>query len=235
MNGFLSGEYNEAAGAYTVRQSDAHSWVEVYFPETQAWVAFDPTPAAGRAEPMHTGLAAMFGKYAEAFELVWFQYVVGYDKQEQRSLATSLNTKLFGYRRSITQVMNDLKRAPQPLLWKSIYLVSLGALILAGWFLMRGLRGRGWWRGLRLTREKDESGRSRVEFYERLAKALAEHGLKRAPNQTPLEFAHAVERSEALAITIAYNRVRYGAGRLSADELKQIEELLQRLETAATA
>ncbi|HMJ24613.1 MAG TPA: DUF3488 and transglutaminase-like domain-containing protein, partial [Pyrinomonadaceae bacterium] len=28
VNGFLPGEYNEASGAYTVRQSDAHSWVE---------------------------------------------------------------------------------------------------------------------------------------------------------------------------------------------------------------
>ncbi|HEV7798567.1 MAG TPA: DUF3488 and transglutaminase-like domain-containing protein, partial [Pyrinomonadaceae bacterium] len=36
VNGFLAGEYNEAAGAYTVKQSDAHSWVEVYFPESQA-------------------------------------------------------------------------------------------------------------------------------------------------------------------------------------------------------
>src|SRR4029077_16256678 len=98
VNGFLPGEYNETAGAYTVRQSDAHSWVEVYFPETRAWVTFDPTPSAGRAAPTHTGLAASFGKYAEAFELIWFQYVVGYDKQEQRSLATSLNNKLFSYR-----------------------------------------------------------------------------------------------------------------------------------------
>src|SRR6185503_2814628 len=38
VNGFLPGEYNEAADAYTVRQSDAHSWVEVYFPETRSWV-----------------------------------------------------------------------------------------------------------------------------------------------------------------------------------------------------
>ncbi len=49
VNGFLPGEYNEAAGAYTVRQSDAHSWVEVYFPETRSWVTFDPTPSAGRS------------------------------------------------------------------------------------------------------------------------------------------------------------------------------------------
>ena len=55
VNGFLPGEYNEAAGAYTVRQSDAHSWVEVYFPETNSWVTFDPTPAAGRTEPQSPG------------------------------------------------------------------------------------------------------------------------------------------------------------------------------------
>ena len=91
VNGFLPGEYNETAGAYTVRQSDAHSWVEVYFPETRSWVTFDPTPSAGRVEPVQTGLTAQLQKYAEALELLWFQYVVGYDKQEQRSLATSIH------------------------------------------------------------------------------------------------------------------------------------------------
>jgi len=52
VNGFLPGEYNDAAGAYTIRQSDAHSWVEVYFPENQARVTFDPTPPGGRIEPV---------------------------------------------------------------------------------------------------------------------------------------------------------------------------------------
>ena len=35
VNGFLPGEYNETAGAYTVRQSDAHL-AEVYFSETNS-------------------------------------------------------------------------------------------------------------------------------------------------------------------------------------------------------
>ena len=95
VNGFLPGEFNEAAGAYTVRQSDAHSWVEVYFPETKSWVTFDPTPSAGRTPTVRTGLAGYLSKYSEALELMWFQYVVGYDKQEQRSLVTSLRRELF--------------------------------------------------------------------------------------------------------------------------------------------
>ena len=40
---------------YSPQQSDAHSWVEVYFPESNAWVTFDPTPAAGRTEPKNAG------------------------------------------------------------------------------------------------------------------------------------------------------------------------------------
>src|SRR4029079_16889311 len=90
VNGFLPGEYNDASSAYTVRQSDAHSWVEVYFPKTNSWVTFDPTPPAGRVARVRTGLAAQLSKYTEALELMWFQYLVGYDKQEQRSLASSL-------------------------------------------------------------------------------------------------------------------------------------------------
>src|SRR5260370_38608678 len=42
VNGFLPGEYNEAAGAYTVRQSHAPSWVEVYFPESHSGITFNP-------------------------------------------------------------------------------------------------------------------------------------------------------------------------------------------------
>ncbi|HEY0725972.1 MAG TPA: transglutaminase-like domain-containing protein, partial [Pyrinomonadaceae bacterium] len=105
VNGFTSGEYNEAAGAYTVRNSNAHSWVEVYFPETRSWVTFDPTPSAGRSEPVRTGLAAQLEKYGEAIELLWFQYVVGYDKQEQRSLAASIHNQVFDYGRTATHVL----------------------------------------------------------------------------------------------------------------------------------
>src|SRR5260370_31767516 len=108
VNGFLPGEYNEAAGAYTVRQSDAHSWVEVYFPRINSWVTFDPTPPAGRTSRVRTGLAAQLSKYSEALELLWFQYVVGYDKQEQRSLATSLRKDLLEWRSSSS---NALERA----------------------------------------------------------------------------------------------------------------------------
>jgi transglutaminase-like putative cysteine protease len=47
--GYVPGERNRVTGVFEVRASDAHAWVEVWFPET-GWQAFDPTadvPLAG--------------------------------------------------------------------------------------------------------------------------------------------------------------------------------------------
>src|SRR6266436_1981491 len=230
VNGFLPGEFNEAAGAYTVRQSDAHSWVEVYFPHTNSWVTFEPTPPAGRAARVRTGLAGALSKYSEALELMWFQYVVGYDKQEQRSLATSLRKELFELRRnSLTSF--DRARVALPFVIPPVLIgiVLLGALVIFV-LVARRIRNFGWRRGLKVWQTGTEPEGFRVDFYERLIRLLERQGLERAPNQTPLEFSASVNLTEARAITNAYNRVRFGAEQLSASERKQIEQLLMQLE-----
>jgi transglutaminase-like putative cysteine protease len=230
VNGFLPGEYNYAAGAYTVRQSDAHSWVEVYFPQTNSWVTFDPTPAAGRAAPVRTGLAAQLSKYSEALDLMWFQYVVGYDKQEQRSLATSLRSRLFDLRRGSSSAFEGARAAlPSVIRPALLVVVGLSALIMLA-FVGRRVRHLGWRRGLTVWRTGAESEASRVEFYQRLITLLERQGIKREPHQTPWEFAAGMGIDEAKAITTAYNRVRYGEESLSTAERTEIEKLLTRLE-----
>jgi hypothetical protein len=44
VTGYLAGEYNDLGNFYTFRQSDAHSWVEVYTND-KGWIRFDPTLA----------------------------------------------------------------------------------------------------------------------------------------------------------------------------------------------
>ncbi|MDQ3219637.1 MAG: DUF3488 and transglutaminase-like domain-containing protein, partial [Acidobacteriota bacterium] len=98
VNGFQQGEYNETADVYVVRQKNAHSWVEVYFPGENAWVPFDPTPfAAQNLTGNSKGISAQFGKYLEALETFWIQYFVAYDNQEQRSLFTSVKRSIADY------------------------------------------------------------------------------------------------------------------------------------------
>ena len=48
VNGFRTGEFNDLTSQYVVRASNAHSWVEAYFPG-YGWIAFDPTPGRGDA------------------------------------------------------------------------------------------------------------------------------------------------------------------------------------------
>jgi transglutaminase-like putative cysteine protease len=239
VNGFQRGEYNSAADAYTVRQSDAHSWVEVYFPETDSWVTFDPTPAAGRpGGGTATGLRAQLQKYSEALELFWIQYVVSYDRQEQRSLAQSLRGSLGSYRLAAAQSAGDLKsrlaawwnNTPDGEASAAIVPVLAGALALVALVLV-ALRQIGF-KFKRASRQLSprQSNASVVKFYERMTKVLASRGLKRPGDQTPLEFAVASGVPEALTVTQAYHRVRYGARHLSETEAAEIERCLKRLE-----
>ena len=46
--GFSPGQLDKASGEYIVRDLDAHSWVEAYFPR-YGWITFDPTPSAAPA------------------------------------------------------------------------------------------------------------------------------------------------------------------------------------------
>jgi transglutaminase-like putative cysteine protease len=230
VNGFLPGQFNSAADAFTVRQSDAHSWVEVYFPETNSWVTFDPTPPAGRTPRARTGLAAQLSKYSEALDLMWFQYVIGYDKQEQRSLAASWQKRLFDLRRDAAVKFDEAGRAwpsaIRPLLL-SLLVLGAGVMLVA---LGLRIRRQGWRQGLKVWGFRTAAESSRVDFYERLIALLEKRGLKRAPYQTPLEFAAALGMNEASAVTQAYNRVRYGEEKLSASERRQIDDLLSRIE-----
>ena len=52
--GFSPGVLDQDRGEYIVRDVDAHSWVEVFFPRI-GWVTFDPTPAVAPARSQLVG------------------------------------------------------------------------------------------------------------------------------------------------------------------------------------
>ena len=242
VNGFQTGEYNAAADAYVVRQADAHSWVEVYFSEADAWVAFDPTPADGRpAGTSGQGVLGAFHRYADALELFWIQHVVAYDRQGQRALARTISSQINDYTRAASVSADGLGAlfaawfggrggglsgalgyvaTPLALAPASLLLAGVGLL----WLRRKGLFARATKRG------GAEAARTIVEFYERMTAALNTRGLVRRADQTPLEFAEAVGSPEVLAVTGAYNRVRYGAHDLTRAEAEEVERNLRKIE-----
>ncbi len=61
--GYVSGTRDRIAGVYEVRGTDAHAWVEVWFPET-GWQAFDPTasvPLSGESSSGSIGSELVTG------------------------------------------------------------------------------------------------------------------------------------------------------------------------------
>jgi transglutaminase-like putative cysteine protease len=248
VNGFHQGDYNDTVDTYVVRQKNAHSWVEVYFPSEDAWAKFDPTPPAGQTAPSGLGgFSGRLNKYLEALETYWIQYFVAYDNQEQRSLARSVRTGFTDYQQNISsyfehakgvlgdwwaEVRGDLGTgASVTAIGKAVGLV---ALIIAGLLLVSRLlrdivklkvwrRVADWLYGRRPA--------SIVEFYDRMQKILASKGWVREPHQTPLEFAYAVGMTEAINVTEKYNRVRFGEKYLTSAESDQIDQWLKELET----
>jgi hypothetical protein len=63
--GFTTGAYDSSKHRYVVSDTDAHAWVEVYFPQ-YGWVRFDPTPAAAPARGGRTSLLPAQGQSSSA-------------------------------------------------------------------------------------------------------------------------------------------------------------------------
>jgi hypothetical protein len=249
VNGFTQGSYNETADMLVVRQRNAHSWVEVYFPGEQAWVTFDPTPAAGQdpngGDGSSFAITERFNKYVEAVEAYWIQYFVAFDNQEQRSMFSSIRRSVRDYGTK-TAVLTDGIQAKIESWWSDLRgdqgarsrlravgfaalyaALALIAIALFVWLYRKVVKLEVWrrlWERLFARRQA-----SIVEFYERMTAVLAGKGLVREPHQTPLEFAFEVGMPEAVKITEKYNRVRFGEKGLSRDESDEIENWLDRI------
>jgi hypothetical protein len=88
VTGFRGGEFNDLTGQYVVRASDAHSWVEAYFPGS-GWISFDPTPSGG--SPTLTGWSRM-QLYEDAAASFWREWIINYDVGHQRTLGKDAAT-----------------------------------------------------------------------------------------------------------------------------------------------
>ena len=233
VNGFLPGEYNDLGGDYIVRASDAHSWVEVYFPGN-GWQTFDPTPAA----PENTAsILSRLEQYADWMAITWREWVIGYDFAHQMVLAQNLQRNSRNWSEATRSWFEQKERAGKKWIksWQFqhgplgymlpvslvLFLVALRFNLIAELFrrmrLFLQLRSR-------KTVRTDPQLASRL--YAELLRMLARRGLLRLESQTPFEFAAAVDAPQlAPAVrefTQLYAYARFGGAPCDTTRLRQL-------------
>ncbi len=242
VNGFQMGEYSEISDFYTVRQSDAHSWVEVYFPK-HGWIAFDPTPAAGLSQYDNNWLATL-RHFSESVEMFWLEHVIGFSANEQASMAfrvqrivsdsqSELATKITEWKLRFIGLLRTLHAGGSAhstsewaavLLTHPITLLLLAVGLLLGGFVFYRKHAQSWQRRIR-----QEPIASAIAFYQEMLELLARAGHQRLPEQTPQEFAQQVGWASVLEITALYQQVRFGGRQLSEAEIQRVETTLKEL------
>jgi len=246
--GFQRGDYNDTADVFVVRQRHAHAWVEVYFPDNQIWVPFDPTPAA--ASVMSSTYGGQIGqnvrKYLDALEMFWVQYFVAFDNQEQRSLLSHTGKTISAFKSDLSDKLEYGRRylaefrarltgrdglAEAARAGGNAALAVFLFTILALGFVnarKRLVKSRVWTKLRRRFFNKGNDGN--VEFYDRLLELLSSAGFQRKDYETPLEFALATNLKEAIEVTEKYHFVRYGRQQLTESDRREISEILKKLE-----
>jgi transglutaminase-like putative cysteine protease len=241
VTGFVGGTYNRFGAYYSIRQGDAHSWVEAYI-EGDGWMRFDPTPPSGAQSLMATtGLVATLRDMLEAMGKTWDRRVVRYDLQQQIWLFSGLRTQFLQTRRSIGSVAVELGSKPRgSLAAGAALIVAIGGGVVA-FVLWRRRRTRGEGKGAPSRTGLGPEAKLATEIYQRLQKEMAVVGVPRSPGTPPLRHAQKLLEdkhpcAEAVhEVTCAYLRARFGDEPLDSAQREQLEALIRTVRTSVAA
>jgi len=199
VKGFTQGEYKDTLGnnryEYTIRNSNAHSWVEVYFPGS-GWVPFEPTIGFDN--------------------ITSFNYADSSAAEEKTPPPAKKPDKP---KQTPKKTMAE-QDTTHPSLFSKINLKVLyvifacmaGVALILGIFLYRTRKK--WLPGYTLRRFKHQTDASTLELAaKRLLKLLSLYGYVKKPHQTLREFASIVDRGlgtdDMKKFTLVYERGRY--------------------------
>ncbi len=235
VNGFAQGEWNEYGSYFLVRQSDAHSWVEAYFPD-YGWLPFDATPSRPSSPPSEwSATLQIVPKYFDSLRMKWYAYIIGYNYRHQRQLVGEIGENVFEIGTLFGESFTNWKALflldPQPakLLGKilSVFLL-VGGLLWGIRFAFWKITGvQGWRKGEPRYREPV------IAYYQALLRVLARHGYTKQPWTTPQEFAESLTKDQPILapllqnFTRIYYHARFGGEPLPRELLSHLHTLLQ--------
>jgi protein-glutamine gamma-glutamyltransferase len=207
VTGYLGGEWNPIGGYFVIRQSDAHSWAEVWL-EGQGWLRIDPTamveperltrgildllPNAGSAGARLARSSQRLNDLLQRWDAIntwWTSHVLKFDYRSQLNLLSWLGIR-------------------SPDLLAVAWAFAAALLTWLAWIAWQVGRGVPQARPDRLARA-----------YSRLCRKLGRVGVPRPPHQGPLAYADEVSTrrpdlaESARSLLARYADLRYGMPR----------------------
>ncbi len=239
VNGYLTDEWNEAAGGrFLVRQEHAHSWVEAQVDNSGEWMMFDPTPSSGvGSNRIRSGLYHWYSALYDVLKMAWYDAVIDFDHQTQRERFVGALRMID---KTLTRIRQSINRLPISIRGDGAGTFNAGAA--AGWFLivisvagtailLLGVRGAQWRRASPLkTQEMSAVPRADLRPYHELLEAL-ERQVPRRSSVTPLTYARLLDGQagerlrDFVHLTERYYDARYNGGTWTVELTEQAAQL----------
>jgi transglutaminase-like putative cysteine protease len=204
VTGYLGGEWNPIGRYFIVRQSDAHSWAEIWV-DGRGWTRIDPT-AVVAPERLQRGILDILPNAVSApARFVWSQPWLAGLLQRWDALNTAWNDRVIKFN------YGDQLRLLERFGFK-----SPGAREL-GWAFGAGLVGWMLWIAWQVGRGTPRSRPDKLaRAYTALCKKLGRAGVARESHQGPLAFAGEVAKrrpdfpADVQSLLLRYAQLRYG-------------------------
>lgn len=214
VTGFGPGERNTFTGYFEVRESDAHAWVEVLYPEV-GWVQYDPTFGVPPAAP---GLGGRFIA-PEVLRAVG-RFISRVVPEPVKAAARELGAVLGGAAHAALSA------------WPVT--VGVAPLVLLGGLALRRLRA---------ARRRAGPPTGAAGAFLTLSETLRARGHPRAEHQTPAEFLRAIRRSRTLPpellpdaelVVRAFERERFSGEEPAPEDVDEAVAAAARVHEGAT-
>jgi hypothetical protein len=174
VTGFKGGTWNAYSGNFTIRNSDAHAWAEVWDPKKSAWLREDPLESGSAAADNEKGAAALAGLMDRSWSarlnslrVFWYRRIVNFDIQNQADTLKALKAATDNSGKWFRSLLDGLASGIRQWIarpWDAARVAGTAAsaagVVATGWILYSlGWRLAAMGRGRRVDPVRREAGR----------------------------------------------------------------------------